>query len=85
MKEMDVKADQFATKMILRFHLSTKTYIEDYLKEGTMDTDSEGHIILYRGRLTYEGNCIRSRFGRLLWFVLRRLQVLSQGKVPGMP
>ena len=47
MKEMDMKADQFATKIILRFHPSTKTYIEDYLKDGAMETDSDGYIILH--------------------------------------
>lgn len=47
MKEMDSKANQYATEIILRFHPSTKTYIEDYLKDWPMDTDSDGHIILH--------------------------------------
>ncbi|MBN1847460.1 MAG: YafY family transcriptional regulator [Deltaproteobacteria bacterium] len=46
MKEMDTKAEQHAMEITLRFHPSAKAHIGDYLKDGAMDTDSEGYIIL---------------------------------------
>lgn len=47
MEEMDKKAMQYALDITLRFHPTAKVSVEDYLKEGTMETDSNGHIILH--------------------------------------
>jgi predicted DNA-binding transcriptional regulator YafY len=47
MKEMDEKAVQYALDIKLRFHPSTKVYIEDYLKESATELDSKGYIILH--------------------------------------
>ena len=43
---MDKKADQYATDITLKFQPSSRIYIEDYLKEGLMETDPQGNIIL---------------------------------------
>jgi len=47
MKEMDEKALQYATEITLRFHPSAKAHIEDYLKDGAMNVDSNGFIVLH--------------------------------------
>ncbi len=45
-KETDREADRHSLDITLKFHPSSRTYIEDYMKDGSMETDSNGDIIL---------------------------------------
>ena len=47
LKESFEKADQYSLDIKLRFHPSSRSYIEDYLRQGEIAVDSDGNILVH--------------------------------------